>query len=178
MAAARKGGLVFWIAGFAPAINWKRNVKRQHRTIPDAREIAGRFGVHIPEDYEFLEDDTGDLIGTIDDLVGGGKMQTARCSGVSVHPDGFIYWRDHYHPRTRMIPIRVNPDVLTSDEAIVAVFAHEVFELQRIYEVCSFSRRLRMSGRDYGIQVAEDIPHNFHFQAWDLADALVRRMRS
>jgi hypothetical protein len=68
------------------------------------------------------------------------------------HPDGYIYWSDHYNISGK-VPFLVHPDVLTSDEAIVAVLQHEMFELTELREVFVSSPQRRMSAIDYGYQV-------------------------
>jgi hypothetical protein len=70
--------------------------------------------------------------------------------------------------------LRFWPGVLVSDEAIVAVFAHELFELERL-------RPLLMEGtisiEDFIAHTAPDRPTNLHDQAWEYANGLVERMR-
>jgi hypothetical protein len=66
---------------------------------------------------------------------------------------------------------------LTSDEAIVAVFQHEMFELSLVREVFAQSGDGSMNAADYGIQASVGRPGNFHDLAWDEADAIVFRMR-
>jgi hypothetical protein len=84
--------------------------------------------------------------------------------------------QDHYNKDGR-IPFRVHSDVLTSDEAIVAVFRHEMYELSLIMEVFTQSANESMDGADYGIQTSAGFPGNFHDLAWDEADKAVRQMR-
>jgi hypothetical protein len=61
-----------------------------------------------------------------------------------------------------------------SDEAIVAVFAHEMYELERL-------RPLLQEGETSIEQFIEHTragnPGNDHDEAWEVADALVTRMR-
>src|SRR5439155_18016319 len=90
--------------------------------------------------------------------------------------NGRIYLEDHYNADGR-IPFQVHPDVLTSDEAIVAVFQHEMYELSQMREVFAQSRSGSMNGADYGIQTSVGRPGNFHDLAWDEADNIVRQMR-
>jgi hypothetical protein len=75
------------------------------------------------------------------------------------------------------IPFQVHPEILTSDEAIVAVFQHEMYELSLMREVFSQSPDGSMNGMDYGIQTSTGRPGNFHDVAWDEADKSVLRMR-
>ena len=76
------------------------------------------------------------------------------------------------------IPFRIHRDVLTSDEAIIAVFTHELFELQQFRNVFMASKKKRINATDYGIQSAPGRPGNFHDLAWDAADEAVMRMRA
>jgi len=82
--------------------------------------------------------------------------------------------RDLVHDKTGKVPFLLRPDILESDEAIVAVFAHEIHELES----------LRPMLPEGGISIEDFIGHtcpgnpgNLHDQAWDVADALVDRMR-
>jgi hypothetical protein len=75
------------------------------------------------------------------------------------------------------IPFRIHPDVLTSDEAVVGVFQHEIYELSLIRQVFIQSEDGSMDGTDYGIQTSTGRPGNFHDLAWDEADGTVLRMR-
>lgn len=175
---------IFCIAGFRPSVKWKKNSRRKKRTIEEATDIARQHGVEIPVDVVFYEAATGIILaGSLNDLFAGKRMETARYTRIDEHRDGFIYWNDHYHKTTGKIPVIVHPDVFTSDEAIVAVFQHECFELSQIRQVCMLNqeddrkRRMRMNATDYGIQVSEHISDNYHCQAWDAADALVLQIR-
>jgi hypothetical protein len=76
---------------------------------------------------------------------------------------------------TGKVPFIVRPDVLQSDEAIVAVFAHEIHELQSIREL--LRKHGEMSIESLGALTAFDNPGNLHDEAWDVADSLVERMR-
>ena len=81
---------------------------------------------------------------------------------------------DLVHDRTRKVPFLIRPDILDSDEAIVAVFTHEVHELRSIRTML---KKGRMTIEDFGLHTAPGIPGNLHDQAWDLADAAVLKMR-
>lgn len=62
---------------------------------------------------------------------------------------------------------------MSSDEAIVAVIGHEMFELEML-------RSIIAGGAPIERWEAETSPHNpgnIHWQAWDYADELVARMR-
>jgi hypothetical protein len=92
-------------------------------------------------------------------------------------PDGFIDWEDHYHPRTRKIPFRIRAEVFESDEAIVAVFGHEMVELAELRSLFDLWPRRRIPAGIYGECVLPNIRSNYHDRAWDYADELVQKMR-
>jgi hypothetical protein len=88
---------------------------------------------------------------------------------------GSVAWSDFLHDLTGQVPFIVRRDIMNSDEAIVAVFTHELFELESL-------RRLLARGQTTTIEkaiacCAPDNPGNFHDEAWAAADAAVRRMR-
>jgi hypothetical protein len=167
---------LFRIGGQSPRVRWKKNKGGQKRTIEEAVEIAKKNGVEIPEDVVFFEADPVVLEGSIKGLFSGKRFETARGPILRPRGDGRIYLEDHYN-KDGKIPFRVHPDVLTSDEAIVAVFQHEMYELSLIREVFIQSVSGGMDGSDYGIQTSVGRPGNFHDLAWDEADGAVLRMR-
>jgi hypothetical protein len=122
----------------------------------------------------FFEAEPGHLKGSLARMAAEG-METAMGPGVVEQLDGYVYWREHYN-RFGKIPFQIHPDVLTSDEAIVAVFAHEMSELSQLREVF-ISSKGRMDAMDYAAQVATDRLGNFHDKAWDKADEAVLSMR-
>jgi hypothetical protein len=130
----------------------------------------------VPEDVAFFEADPGELEGNWKGLHSGRRFETARGPLVNEADDGRVYWRSHYN-KDGKIPFRVHPDVLTSDEAIIAVFQHEMHELSLFREVFLRSRTQSMDGTDYGLHVSEGRPGNFHDRAWDEADRTLSRVR-
>jgi hypothetical protein len=164
------------IAGQRPNVAWTLNPGREKRSIEEAVRIARKQGVRIPRDVEFFEADPGDLQGTLQDLLDGDEMETASGPSVTEDPDGTLSWAFHYN-RFGRIPIRIHPDILTSDEAIVAVLTHELYEIQQLRRVFRNSPDGRMNASDYRLQVAPGRLGNFHDRAWDAADAVVLRMR-
>jgi hypothetical protein len=166
----------FRIGGQGPRLRWKKNKGGLKRTIDEALAIARRNGVEVPEDVEFFEADPGELEGSLKGFFVGKRFVTARGPDVEARSDGRIHLQDHYNKDGR-IPFLVHPDILKSDEAIVAVFHHEMYELSLMREVFRQSRDGSMYGPDYGIQASVGRPGNFHDQAWDEADKIVLRMR-
>lgn len=95
---------------------------------------------------------------------------------MSARPDGYIYLSDHY-TRNGIIPFLINPAILVSDEAILAVLAHEMFEFNLLLHDMNYSEYERLGMNDYYSQVRDDLPNNYHSQAWDHADELILKMR-
>ena len=72
------------------------------------------------------------------------------------------------------VVVRVRPDVLESDEAIVGVLRHETYELENL------ARKLEttsMTNADVRSHTGEKRGQNLHGQAWDVADLEVHIMR-
>jgi hypothetical protein len=153
-------------AQFPRSRPWKVNPEGP-RTIDQAVTLARRQGVVIPEDVELVVDEWG-LI-TEPDV-------DARYFRWRGQPTDFIPWTAFYSARGK-IPVLVRPEVLASDEAIVAVFAHEVYELNQLRELFAAAQGV-MAARRLLELVARGIPRNLHDQAWDVADACVFRMRA
>src|SRR5437764_82504 len=110
------------IAGQFPSREWPANPERQARSIEEAVAIAKRFGVQIPDDVAFVVDEYGDL----------GADTTARGPRVTKPAGATVHGTDLVHDKTGKVPFRIRPDILQSDEAIIAVFAHEMYELEKL----------------------------------------------
>ncbi len=141
-------------------LRWKKNRGGLKRTIEEALAIARSNGVEVPEDVEFFEAEPGELEGSRKGFFAGQRFETARGPRVKEHEDGRIYWQDHYN-KDGKVPFRIHPDVLTSDEAVIAVFQHEMHELSLLREVFIRSKTGSMNGTDYGLQTAEGRPRTF-----------------
>jgi hypothetical protein len=166
----------FQIRGHAPTVQWKQNKDTLVRSIQEAIAIAQTYGVEIPEDVTFFVAEPGELKGTLRGLFSGQDFESAKGPTVTEHKDGRIHWQDHFN-RYKKIPFQIHPDVLTSDEAIAAVFRHEMHELSLLRSVFMLSENKTMDATDYGIQVSAWRAGNFHDQAWSEADKLVLLMR-
>jgi len=73
--------------------------------------------------------------------------------------------------------VSLSDEILSSDEAIVAVVAHEMHEvvgLRRLFEARGDGG---MTVRELTYLVAPGRKGNLHDQAWDVADRLVVAMR-
>ena len=152
------------IAGQRPTRTWKNNPNDETRTIEEAVLIAKQHGVVIPDEVVFFVDECEELHADF----------LARGPEVSKLPRERVYWSDLVHNRTKKIPFRIWSGILSSDEAIVAVFAHEMHELITL-------RPFLKAG---GLLVEDMILHtepgrlrNLHDEAWDVADQKVDHMR-
>ena len=162
------------ITGQRPEASWTVNAAGR-RSIDEVRNVVADY-VRIPEDVEFFEAEPEELAGTVEDLAAGREMETARIAGVTEDAEGYVYWRDHYN-RFGKIPILINPEVLISDEAIVAVVVHEIYELEQLRRMFASRRIQRMRGDDYLGHIRPGDRGNLHDKAWEMADEAVRKMR-
>ncbi len=152
------------IAGQSPRIEWQQNPDGQARSLEEAKAIAKQHGVTIPDDVEFFEDELNQL-----------HEKFTACGPRVDKPAGSrVYWSDLIHDINGKVPFRIWPGILTSDEAIVAVMAHEVFELEMLRP---WLEEGVTSIEDFIAHTRPDNPGNLHDQAWDRADELVERMR-
>jgi hypothetical protein len=152
------------ITGQSPRLQWRLNPKGEIRTPAEAVEIARRFGVLVLDDVAFFVDDFGLL----------DEQTTARGPRVTKPAGGTVYWSDLVHDVTGRVPFIIRRDILNSDEAIVAVLAHEMYELE------AMRRELEKVGipiEDFIERTRPGNPGNLHDRAWEIADAAVERMR-
>ena len=96
---------------------------------------------------------------------------TARGPQVTKPAGAIVFWSDLVHDMTGKVPFRIRPDILESDEAIVAVFAHEMYELEKL-------RPILQEGETSIEQFVEHTragnPGNYHDEAWEVADCARR----
>ena len=166
------------IAGQRPSV-WpalQRNVDNRIRTEEEILDLLQANGIVIPDDVEFFIGEEGDFPpGTFDDLEQG-HLVTAKFSGLRSNQWGYVYFHDMYNKKRGMLPIMVNPVILISDEAILAMAVHELHELLLFREL--FAENNGKLQVDYF--EAEGMPmngNNFHSQAWAAADDFIRRRR-
>lgn len=74
------------------------------------------------------------------------------------------------------VVVRVHPDVLQSDEAIVAVLTHELYELEGIHQ--RLVNGAEMTKADVIGHTGSNRGENLHGKAWDIADVEVLLMRA
>lgn len=152
------------IGGRAPKFEWRPNPDGKTRTIEEACQIARHWGVVIPDYVSFAIDRYGWL----------DADTTARTTTFKEPAGTMIYWSSLFHKRTSKIPFLIRKDIMRSDEAIVAVIGHEMYELEEMRKV--------FGENDAPIEhwLAEAHPDNggnFHWRPWDYADELVAGMR-
>jgi hypothetical protein len=156
--------------GFAPKETWAANPTGPRQSIDEAIQVATQHGVQIPADVRFRLADATETA----ELQAESKL--ARGSPLNERLDGRVYWQDLFHPHTRQTIFIVRPDVLERDEAIVAVFTHELFEFEALRQLFA-DEGGSMFAADFNDHTRSDLQNNLHYQAWDAADAAVRRMR-
>ena len=110
----------------SPAVSWALNPDGS-RTIEQAVEIARRNGVHIPSDIQF------GVVSVEDGLLD--ATTYARYATFRGQQGTLIQWSDLYHDVTGKIPVIIREDILASDEAIVAIFTHEMHELNALRQL-------------------------------------------
>jgi hypothetical protein len=152
------------IAGQSPRMKWRDNSGGEARTIEEAIEIARRHGVVIPDDVHFSIDQLGDL----------GADVTARGPRVDKKAGAIVFWSDLVHDKTGKVPFRIWPGILNSDEAIVAVFGHEMYELKQLRSILQHGKT---TIDEFIGMTCFGNSGNLHDEAWDYADRLVEKMR-
>ncbi|MGD0896341.1 MAG: hypothetical protein ABR915_00810 [Thermoguttaceae bacterium] len=151
------------ISGRSPRQQWRANLDGRARSVGEAVRIARSFGVSIPDDVTFFVDELGWL----------DERTTARGPRVTKPSGALVGWSDMLNIAGR-VPFIVRPDILRSDEAIVAVFTHEMYELA---ELRPLLEKGSMTIEHYIAETREGNPGNLHERAWDVADAAVEKMR-
>jgi hypothetical protein len=158
------------IAGYAhsPSLKWLPNPGGEVRTVDEAVDLARAHGVEIPGDIKFWS--------VRQEMLPEKTWATYLTLGDRFQAGDFIEWEVFYN-KFEQIPVRLSADVLRSDEAIVAVISHEMHELNELRKLFEANGgRLRADHLHRAITPGK--PGNLHFQAWDVADALVLKMRT
>ena len=152
------------ITGQSPRLQWKSNFPGQRRTLDEAILVAKSYGVIVGDDIAFFVD--------VENILP--PNETARGPDMTGEPDDRATMAHLIHPETGKIPFIIGYDIFDSDEAIVAVFAHEMYEMEELRPILE---ERQTSITDVFILTKPGIRGNLHDKAWDLADALVERMR-
>ena len=143
------------------------------RTRDEAISLARSHGIEIPDDINIQ-------------FVSNWKRADANAEyfdvGSRYNPDEWIEWDDFMAHRGEFagtVPVRINQDVLNSDEAILANISHEMHELNALKTLFDQRGALRakeiarlVNTRDRG-----GVSGNLHEQAWDISDSLILKIR-
>ena len=100
-------------------------------------------------------------------------LQSGRRQPAGVEEPSF-FWSDLVNNLTGKVPFLVRRDILTSDEAIVGVFGHEMYELEALRSIL---KEGKTPIEHFIGHTSPGNPGNYHDEAWDYADELVERMR-
>ena len=142
------------------------------RTAEEAKRLAQSHGIEFPEDVElyFVE---GKHAENIPEGAYASYFHRTRMS-----TDERLTWKALQN-RFGKIPVRVRKEVLESDEATVAVLAHEAYELQHLKKI--FEKHESMNALQFRRLVNErrrgGMSGNLHEQAWDEANRMIEKMR-
>ena len=143
---------------------WTKNPDGVVRTTAEVKRIALDHGVEIPADIQIF-------------AVQGKWLPPdsyAQYLGRDFLPGQRISWSQFYNKYDN-IAVKVSKDILDSDEAIVAVMAHEMHELNGLRKI--FEERETLPAEELGRLINPGHKGNLHDQAWDVADHVVARMR-
>jgi hypothetical protein len=143
---------------------WTKNPDGVVRTAADVRRIALEHGVDMPEDIQIFAVQAKWLP----------PDSYAQYMGRDFLPGQRVSW-DQFYNKYDNIAVKVSKDILDSDEAIVAVMAHEMHELNSLRKL--FAERETLPVEELGRLITPGHKGNLHDQAWDVADAVVARMR-
>lgn len=91
--------------------------------------------------------------------------------------DARITWEDCLHDRTKKLPVRIRSSVLKSNEAVVAVIAHELYEVVHFRAAFADSDGV-LTAREIYEHICYDAVGNLHYQAVAFGDRLVQAIRT
>jgi hypothetical protein len=152
------------IGGRTPKYEWRPNQDGKTKSIEEACQLARHWGVVIPDYVSFAIDKYGWL----------DANTTAKTTTFKEPAGTMIYWSSLFHQRTGKIPFLIRQDIMRSDEAIVAVIGHEMYELEEMRKAFG---KMGAPIEHWQTAAHPDNEGNFHWRAWNYADELVARMR-
>jgi hypothetical protein len=165
--AAEGGGLLEGAAA-SPRVTYRPNSGGTVRNIHEAVAIAKAHGAPIDGDLMTFS------------VAGPGELasnQYARYwSMKDLKPNSIVTWKSFLNSVTGKVAVRVSPEVLKSDDAIVGVLTHEAHEIQALEaEFAAEGGRMRADK----LRGLIDEQHGaLHSDAWDESDALVRKRQA
>lgn len=143
---------------------WTRT-RSQPCSIEEALAIAERHGVEIPAYIRFYVCEAW-----IPPNAHASYLSLGLCEGQAP-----ISWQDCLNV-SGQVPVRIRPAVLESDEAIIAVLAHEVYEITRLRACFEAKGGALQAGEIYQL-ISPDVPRNLHHEAVECGDRLVHALR-
>jgi hypothetical protein len=149
--------------GHTPNVAWQDNADGAIRSVSEAVEIARAHGVDIPDIAAFFVDE----LNLLDENTTARGPKVTKASGGAVVLDDLLN-------KFGQVPFILRPDILKSDEAIVAVIAHEMHELNGLLPLL---RQGQVTIEQFDAHTSATNPGNLHYEAWDVADELVQQMR-
>ncbi len=157
------------VKGYAqgPRLQWAKNPDGAVRSVDEAVEIARRHGVVIPDDI---------LIRKVKGKYMPDRTFAQYYSHRGTDPNKRVSWQDFYDKDLDELLVRIDDAVFQSDEAIVAIMAHEMHELNNLRRLFAETGG-SMSVRRLHYLINPGIKGNLHDQAWDVADQIVTSMR-
>jgi hypothetical protein len=160
--AAGRGSMDVAGAGAYPRVLFRPNPGGQVRTLDEAVELASRSGVNFdPEDFVFRLDPN--LPRNVGAQYGATMNQVA--SSVKVP------WRSFQRLDGKIL-IRVNPNILASDDAIIGTLAHELYEASALEAEFAIRGGTMDAGTLFTLIQA---PYGqLHTAAWTYADDVLR----
>src|SRR5687767_4956588 len=148
--------------GQSPRLTWRPNAGGRSRRITEVIPVARRYGVNVADDVVFIVDRWHRL----------DKDTMAR--GPVLGRITVVRWT-HLLNKNGMIPFLIRREILKSDEAIVAVVGHEMFELEELRRIMEDNGQISVA--DFINHTRPGLRANLHDQAWEYADHLVTAMR-
>lgn len=155
------------VEGFAqsPRMKWRQNPDGVVRTTEEAVELARKWGVEIDDDIAFAAWDPASLP----------KNTHAEYFSQRLTSGARLSWKRFLNARGEL-PVKISRDILSSDEATVAVIAHEMHEINGLMRL--FESRETIPAEEVYRLISPGIKGNLHDEAWDVADEVVARMRA
>lgn len=172
-ASYRVGGAAGRTGVYTPRLTTRTNAELGiggTRTPEQAKEILARAGIDAPlDEYNFIPLDNDSFTNIV-------VNQTGRDAYASygIIPPGakHVSFREHIQSSGK-VPVYVRDDVFDSDESIVQILGHEVFEIEELRYVA----HTPISVKQYNNLVGDGIYDNLHYNAVLEGDDLLRAYR-
>jgi RHS repeat-associated protein len=159
------GGEVQSITGAAasPRVTYRPNAGGVTRTLDEAKAIAQKAGVDLNEEFiEYRLAKPGTL--RSNEYANYGNFEANSKSDI-------FEFKKLLNARGKMV-VQINPNTLTSDDAIVGAFAHESSEIQAL-EGKFHENGFRMRAEMLRSLIDEKVG-SLHSEAWEYSDKLVK----